>query len=130
MKDFTQFKQWLVSNGISESVFETIDFAVTQNEDVGVVAKKDIAQGDVLVHVPKKLMLSSLTPEELNTSLFQLVQNDSRLRHASSKTTLVALQLLCEKHNHDSFWAPYLSECPLLPIFLALYIHNQFASDN
>lgn len=126
MSDFTQFKQWLVSNGISESVFETIDFAITQKEDVGVVAKKDIAQGDVLVHVPKKLMLSSLTPEELNTSLFQLVQNDARLRHQSSKTTLLALQLLCEKHNHDSFWAPYLSayhKSPYFGVLLHCVVH-------
>ena len=41
--------------------------------------------------------------------LWQAIHSDRLLTHPSSEPLLLALQLLCEKHNTSSFWTPYIS---------------------
>lgn len=107
-KDFKEFKHWLSTNGMA-SFLESVDFSPSFIEGGGVVAQKDIHSGDVLFKVPKNLLLSSITPRERNTTLWQAIHSDRLLTHPSSEPLLLALQLLCEKHNTSSFWTPYIS---------------------
>eukprot|EP00727_Mastigamoeba_balamuthi_P010863 m51a1_g64 putative histone-lysine n-methyltransferase setd3 (507) ;mRNA; f:213303-215263 len=75
-------------------------------EGTGIVATADHAEGDVLVEVPRALMM---TEETAAAS-----QSASILKGAAAlfPEVAVALHLLGEKHNIKSKWAPYIKILP------------------
>lgn len=53
---FEEFYNWLTSNG---AFFEGLKIAKFSGYDYGVMSEKEIGQGDLLIAIPRKLMLTS-----------------------------------------------------------------------
>jgi histone-lysine N-methyltransferase SETD3 len=106
--DLDQLRVWLLKNGLDGKWLEGIEFAANLPEGTGVVAKKDFKKGEPFLQVPRKLMFTCQAMQ--NTPLGQLLKVDRFL--AQSPSLCLALHLLVEKHNHSSFWTPYLRTLP------------------
>lgn len=106
--DLEQLRVWLLKNGLDSKWLEGIEFAANLPEGSGVVAKKDFKKGEPFLQVPRKLMFTCQAMQ--NTPLGQLLKVDKFL--AQSPSLCLALHLLVEKHNHSSFWTPYIKTLP------------------
>ncbi|GFG32224.1 hypothetical protein Cfor_02037 [Coptotermes formosanus] len=74
----------------------------------GIEAEKNFAQGDLLLAVPRKVML---TTENIQDSLLDpLFRTDAMLQHMPN--VALSLLLLVEKFKADSFWKPYIAVLP------------------
>ncbi|XP_054264332.1 actin-histidine N-methyltransferase-like [Macrosteles quadrilineatus] len=77
---------------------------------LGLVALRDVSEGEVIVAVPRKLMI---TAESVQASkLGYLLANETMLKHMPN--VALALFLLLERFSSEgpSFWAPYLNMLP------------------
>jgi len=107
-EEFEQLRVWLLKNGLEQRWLENIEFAANLPEGCGVVAKKDFQKDEPFLQVPRKLMFTCQMMQE--TVLGRLIKSDSFL--SQSPSLCLALHLLCEKHNHSSFWTPYIRTLP------------------
>ena len=105
-EDTNAFLQWFADNG---GKYHGIGLVQTESMGRGVFAEADIAVGDKLIEVPKKLLISidSLfkdSVDPINVRILQSFQTDEEI--------LVCF-LLIEKHKGiSSFWKPYLDVLP------------------
>ncbi|KAF2078643.1 hypothetical protein CYY_000014 [Polysphondylium violaceum] len=101
-----QFMDWMKKNGFDESKC-SVKVGRNLNEGTGLVATKEIKEGEVFVEVPKELFITEQTAIKslgegiLKERFFQMVPN-----------MLVVLQLIKESLNEKSFWAPYINLLP------------------
>jgi len=101
-----QFMNWMKANGFDESKC-SVKVARNLNEGTGLVATKEIKEGEVFVEVPRELFITeetaikSLGENILKDRFFQMVP-----------TILVVVQLMKESLNEKSFWAPYINLLP------------------
>ncbi|XP_023228107.1 histone-lysine N-methyltransferase setd3-like [Centruroides sculpturatus] len=99
------FLSWCSGAGAN---FETIDIKKLKDEEYGLVSKQLLNEGDVVLKVPRKLMMTTTTISE--PILNNFVKKDPILQHMSN--VVLALHLMNEYVNPDSFWKPYLSILP------------------
>lgn len=104
---FESFLSWLRENGCYAS---KVRLASGLTEGNGVVATQEVAEGELIVKIPQKLMITAQSALEV-PAISQLLQSDQLVK--SMPNLLVALQLLYERHTQKtSFWAPYLRVLP------------------
>ncbi|KAI8977011.1 hypothetical protein BDF20DRAFT_872393 [Mycotypha africana] len=100
------FLDWLINNGASISDSIAFKDYSSENAGRGVVATKDIKDGDVLFSIPRSLLLSQLT-----TSLKEVDGLLDDLNGLLGWTPLI-ISLMYEMKKDDSFWKPYLDVLP------------------
>ncbi|XP_021918937.1 histone-lysine N-methyltransferase setd3 isoform X2 [Zootermopsis nevadensis] len=100
-----EFETWMKENGAE---IDGIEIAQFPNYEYGIKANKNFSQGDLLIAVPRKVML---TAENVEGSLLgPLLQKDAMLQHMPN--VALSLLLLIEKFKPDSFWKPYIAVLP------------------
>ncbi|RZF47771.1 hypothetical protein LSTR_LSTR006035 [Laodelphax striatellus] len=102
-----RFMSWLEKNGA-----EVNNVAISEFEGygLGIRAEKDIKTGDMMIGIPRKIMM---TIESVQTSLLStLVTRDTMLKLMPN--IALALLVLVERFrsDSDSFWAPYIDMLP------------------
>ncbi|XP_014255768.1 histone-lysine N-methyltransferase setd3-like isoform X2 [Cimex lectularius] len=102
MKSLTD---WMLENG---SKIDGVEICEFEGYDYGLRSLKDINQNDLMISVPRKLMMT--TEFARKSELEYLMQNDALLAHMPSMS--LALFLLLEKFRGNSFWEPYLNSLP------------------
>ncbi|KAL1138437.1 hypothetical protein AAG570_008501 [Ranatra chinensis] len=96
---------WMENNG---AVIKNMRISEFSNYDYGLKAIGDIKENDLLVVVPRKLML---TTEMANNSILgNLIKTDPLLQSMPNVT--LAVFLLIERFNETSFWKPYIFMLP------------------
>ncbi|XP_072158598.1 actin-histidine N-methyltransferase [Bemisia tabaci] len=100
------FDSWLENNGAQ---FEGLKLAELSDYGCGLVATKDIESGEMILKIPRKLMM---TVEDAESShLNKLIQENTILQHMPNIT--LALFLLYERFKpQKSFWEPYFNVLP------------------
>ncbi|XP_063538593.1 actin-histidine N-methyltransferase [Cydia strobilella] len=99
------FFSWLSENG---AAFEGIDIQEFEGYDLGLVAKKEFKEGSLVLTVPRKLMMTEQNARD--STLSEFIAVDPLLQNMPNIT--LALFLLLEKNNAESFWRPYIDVLP------------------
>ncbi|XP_075233927.1 SET domain containing 3 [Lycorma delicatula] len=101
------FITWLESNGAQ---INGVGIANFPGYELGIQAKRDLAEGEMLIGIPRKLMM---TVDSVQCSLLgPLLSGDTMVRHMPN--VALALLLLVERFRKDkeSHWLPYLNMLP------------------
>ncbi|KAG4074422.1 hypothetical protein HA402_000401 [Bradysia odoriphaga] len=98
-----KFVEWAKTNGAE---FDGIDIAEFPNYELGLAATKDFKQNDLLITIPRKMIMSLD-----NVSASVLPMMSSPIIESMSNVKF-AFWLIVEKLNPDSFWKPYLDILP------------------
>jgi len=102
---FEEFTTWMKANGAE---FDGVKIKWFEGYGYGIEAEKNFAQGDLLIAVPRKVML---TTENIEHSLLgPLFRMDPMLQHMPN--VALSLLLLVEKFRLDSFWKSYIAVLP------------------
>ncbi|KAG6450200.1 hypothetical protein O3G_MSEX006446 [Manduca sexta] len=100
-----KYLKWLNENEVQ---FEGIDIAEFEGYGLGLKATKTFPEGSLILTVPSKVMMTENNAKESELGPFidmdPLLQNMANIR--------LALFLLLEKNNPDSFWRPYIDALP------------------
>nr|CAD7587343.1 unnamed protein product [Timema genevievae] len=104
---FGEFISWMKSNGAE---VDGVKIAQFSGYDYGLQAEKDFEEGELMIAVPRKLMMSADNAKD--SVLGPLMRKDPMLQHMPN--VALSLLLLAEKFNPDSFWRPYIKVLPTL----------------
>ena len=98
--------QWAKRNGVYFGKVKPANFAATGR---GLMACRKLKNGDCIVSVPEKLLITTRTVERSKVAkLLTMVKDKLSARH------LLCLFLLYERFcGEDSFWFPYISTLPV-----------------
>lgn len=100
-----KFLNWMFENG---GMFDFITVEEFPGYELGLKIDKDVSQGDLVISVPRKLMI---TTENAQNSVFgTLLEKDTMLKNMPNVS--LAMFLLIEKFTPDSFWKPYIDILP------------------
>eukprot|EP01103_Thecamoeba_quadrilineata_P003169 TRINITY_DN12977_c0_g1_i1.p1 TRINITY_DN12977_c0_g1~~TRINITY_DN12977_c0_g1_i1.p1 ORF type:complete len:421 (+),score=52.70 TRINITY_DN12977_c0_g1_i1:62-1324(+) len=116
-KNIAQFNEWMVQNGFNTNRSK-IGISTFDETGRGAIAIKDIKTNDLVVEVPKKIIVSRLAAEISDISN---VIVDPRVEH--DNFLALSLFLMYESENRSSFWLPFLKMLPKnfnCPIFWTL----------
>ncbi|BFZ12485.1 hypothetical protein BsWGS_15524 [Bradybaena similaris] len=102
---FPAFIKWLNENGVSTSSVEIAEF---DDFGYGLKAATDLMESDKFLHIPRKLMMTVDSAKE--STLGPLIAEDKILQVMPNVT--LAMHLLNEKFNKQSFWLPYIDILP------------------
>ncbi|XP_059178140.1 actin-histidine N-methyltransferase-like [Physella acuta] len=102
---FPGFVKWLTDHGVDTSSVEISEFP---QFGYGLKATRDIKENDKFLQIPRKLMLTVDSAKK--SSLGSLIAEDKILQVMPNVT--LALHLLNEKLNPESFWKPYIDILP------------------
>lgn len=99
------YVKWLQENGAQ---FEGVAISDFDGYELGLKATKEFGEGSLILTIPSKLMMSEKNAKESDLSAF--IDIDPLLQNMPNIT--LALFLLLEKSNPDSFWKPYIEFLP------------------
>ncbi|PVD25870.1 hypothetical protein C0Q70_13534 [Pomacea canaliculata] len=102
---FPAFLEWLHKNGVDTSAVEIASFP---GFGYGLKTTKDIKEADLLLKIPRKLML---TVDSAKMSVLGELISEDKILQVMPNVTL-AMHLLIEFKVADSFWKPYLAILP------------------
>jgi hypothetical protein len=100
--ELREFKRWLNDNGVK---MNGVDISSGLKEGNGLVALRDLNEGETVIEVPYALIISTDF----------VVRQESMIRIATdpmvrvTPTLLLALYLLQQKNTINSMWQPYIS---------------------
>eukprot|EP01028_Stygiella_incarcerata_P013142 TRINITY_DN81557_c0_g1_i1.p1 TRINITY_DN81557_c0_g1~~TRINITY_DN81557_c0_g1_i1.p1 ORF type:complete len:480 (+),score=150.05 TRINITY_DN81557_c0_g1_i1:137-1441(+) len=97
------FEKWLRDNGAEMANVKFVEFTDT---GLGAMAKNDMSEGEMLALIPKKLFLTS---SRMNATGMAEVMDVVTGLNAQYQLALV---LLHEDADQNSFWRPYLDNLP------------------
>ncbi|XP_049875121.1 actin-histidine N-methyltransferase [Pectinophora gossypiella] len=100
-----KYLHWLKENGAQ---FEGVDISEFEGYDLGLKATKEFKEGSLILTVPSKVMMTEKDAKESPLSAF--ISVDPLLQNMPNIT--LALYLLLEKNNPDSFWRSYIDVLP------------------
>lgn len=100
-----EFLLWLRNNNVE---FDGLKIAEYPGLDLGIEAEKDFKEGDMMIAVPRSVML---TVENIQHSPFkELAKKDPLL--VNMPNVALSLLLLLQRHDPKSFWKPYMNMLP------------------
>ncbi|KAK7000066.1 histone-lysine N-methyltransferase setd3 [Biomphalaria glabrata] len=102
---FPTFLKWLNDNGVDTSALEITQFP---QYGYGLKATRDLKESEKLLQIPRKLMMTVDSAKQ--SPLGALIKEDKILQVMPNVT--LALHLLNEKLNPQSFWKPYIDILP------------------
>ena len=96
--------RWLERGGAQLSKLQVVR---RENGERDVLARSDIAVGEVVLQVPRALLLT--TEVARHSEIGRRIEDQL---HPDNELLYLASFLLQEKHRSDSFWKPYLDSLP------------------
>lgn len=99
------YLKWLKDNEVQFDGTEISEFA---GYELGLKAGKAFTEGSLILTVPAKVMMTEKNAQE--SDLAEFIAVDPLLQNMPNIT--LALFLLLEKNNPDSFWKPYIETLP------------------
>jgi hypothetical protein len=107
------FLQWSKTNGIQHDKVSVQDFVLSGK---GLAASEDIDHDEIIITVPRRLLLCVKTALESETigPIFQQLKHDLNL----DEDSIVTLFIMYEKGKSNSIWKPYFD---ILPQDLSTY---------
>ncbi|XP_050344540.1 actin-histidine N-methyltransferase [Nymphalis io] len=100
-----KYVSWLQDNGAQ---FDGIDITDFDGYELGLKATKEFTEGSLILTVPCKVIMSE--KDARDSDLASFINVDPLLQNMPNIT--LALFLLLEKSNPDSFWKPYIDFLP------------------
>ncbi|XP_046967804.1 actin-histidine N-methyltransferase [Vanessa cardui] len=100
-----KYVSWLHDNGAQ---FDGVDICDFDGYELGLKATKEFTEGSLILTVPHKVIMSEKDARDSDLSAF--IKIDPLLQNMPNIT--LALFLLLEKSNPDSFWKPYIDFLP------------------
>ncbi|XP_035217158.1 actin-histidine N-methyltransferase-like isoform X2 [Stegodyphus dumicola] len=100
-----KFYEWCSEHGAK---FSCVKVKEISDGNFGVVAEEDIKEHEPFLTIPRKMMMSEISAK--NSKLGPLISKDPILQHMPN--IQLAMHLLMEYLNPDSFWKPYISILP------------------
>ncbi|XP_049768783.1 actin-histidine N-methyltransferase [Schistocerca cancellata] len=97
---------WAVANGAEVRGVKVTHFP---NYGLGLQAERDISEGELVVAIPRHIMLTTDTARK-SPILGPLIREDTMLQHMPN--VALSLLLLVERFSTDSFWRPYVEALP------------------
>jgi len=104
---YSTLVSWLQKNG---STFPDLEIKHYSNTFRGVIASTNIQKNKCIMSIPRKCIITTLLAKESKICK-ELLQN-RKPTDVFSNHTWIALYLIQEKNNPDSFWKPYLDILP------------------
>ncbi|PRP86470.1 histone-lysine N-methyltransferase setd3-like [Planoprotostelium fungivorum] len=104
---FKEFDVWLKKNSVQS---DSIALVGDLNEGNGLVASKDIKEGEKIIEIPPHLLITLKGAKEGNHSLKEFVNDNEMLKTVPA--LCLAIYLLYEKQALASFYAPYIRMLP------------------
>ncbi|XP_062569991.1 actin-histidine N-methyltransferase-like [Saccostrea cucullata] len=104
-KAIPEFLEWLKKHNVDTSAVEITSFP---DCGYGLQATKDLNESDPFLTIPRKVMMTTGTAKE--SLLGPLIEEDKILQAMPS--VVLALHVLCERRQADSFWKPYINVLP------------------
>lgn len=104
-KAIPEFLEWVRKHGVDTSAVEITSFP---DCGYGLQATKDLKETDPFLTIPRKVMMTTGTAKE--SLLGPLIEEDQILQAMPS--VVLALHVLCERRQPDSFWEPYINVLP------------------
>ena len=89
---------------------------------LGLKVTKDINEGDVVIRIPKKAMMSVNTAKA--SSIGTLIEKDPLLQ--TMPNVVLAVHLLIERNSPASIWEPYINTLPHSYTTVLYYSTEQF----
>ena len=102
-----EFSEWLEKNGAVVDGVKITEVG-KNDEELGLKTTKDLKVGDVVLTIPRKLMMSLDTAK--NSEIGRLIEKDMMLQKMNN--VALSLHLLLEKTSPASFWEPYINILP------------------
>lgn len=99
------FLSWCSDAGAN---YKAVQIKKLKDEEYGLVSNYPLKEDDVILQVPRKLMMTATTISD--SVLGNFIKKDPILQHMPN--IVLALHLMNEYVNQDSFWKPYLSILP------------------
>ncbi|KAM9708583.1 actin-histidine N-methyltransferase isoform 2-T2 [Menidia menidia] len=103
---FPELMSWARQSGASCDGFTVADFG---SEGFGLKATRDIKAEELFLWIPRKMLM---TVESAQNSVLGPLHSQDRILQAMGNVTL-ALHLLCERADPNSFWRPYIRSLPV-----------------
>ncbi|XP_026330647.1 histone-lysine N-methyltransferase setd3 [Hyposmocoma kahamanoa] len=100
-----KYVKWLNENGAQFAGVEICEFI---GYDLGLKAVKPFSEGSLILKVPSKVMMTE--KDARDSSLSEFIGKDPLLQNMPNIT--LALFVLLEKNNPESFWKPYIDALP------------------
>ncbi|CAG9788151.1 unnamed protein product [Diatraea saccharalis] len=100
-----KYLKWLRENGAQ---FDGVKIAEFEGYELGLKTTKDFKEGSLILTVPANVMMSERNAQE--SELSEFIKVDPLLQNMPNIT--LALFLLLEKNNQESFWKPYIDILP------------------
>jgi Rubisco LSMT substrate-binding/SET domain len=121
-QNMDKFRQWIESSGEFGSDGSDLKVSLSQGHDEGngLVAKVGVEAGEVLLSVPRRLMMTTEGAVRSKTEDIEVLFDMDVVKRLPS--LILALHLLDERFNvgAESFWAPYIDALPRrysIPLF-------------
>eukprot|EP01133_Synstelium_polycarpum_P002914 gene2914-3348_t len=99
------FKEWVVKNGCTS--LDNVKITRTLNEGTGLVATKEIKEGEEFLVVPQKMFMTQETAFKSFGDKIQKVELFKQM-----PVLMLVVHIIQEAQNKTSFWAPYLRMLP------------------
>lgn len=105
------FNEWLINN---RAKFESLEIKQISSENRGVISKKRIKPGTIFVSIPDKCILGF--DNILESEIGKKMEKNNIGCHS-----IIAVYILNEKNNPNTFWKPYFDILPVkyenIPLF-------------
>ena len=99
--------EWLQKNG---SYFPHLEIKHYSNTFRGVIAKKNITKNNCIMRIPHKCIITTIHAKK--SDICKELEKNMTSTDVLSNHTWLALYLLVEKNNPNSYWKPYLDILP------------------
>jgi len=113
------FVSWIKSLG---GIIDGVEVADYGTHGLGLKVTKDINEGDVVIRIPKKAMMSVNTAKA--SSIGTLIEKDPLLQ--TMPNVVLAVHLLIERNSPASIWEPYINTLPHSYTTVLYYSTEQF----
>merc|ERR1719384_2082863 len=113
------FLSWLSSLG---AVIKGVEVADYGGQGLGLRVTRDIKQGEEVIRVPQKAMMSVDTAK--SSSIGTLIEKDPLLQ--TMPNVVLAVHLLIERNSPASIWEPYINTLPHSYTTVLYYSCQQF----
>ena len=113
------FMSWITELG---AVVDGVEVADYGDKGLGLKVTKDIKEGEVVIKIPKKAMMSVDTAKA--SSIGTLIEKDPLLQ--TMPNVVLAVHLLIERNSPASIWEPYINTLPHTYTTVLYYTQEQF----
>jgi len=113
------FLAWLTDLGAVTDGVEVADYG---KQGLGLKVSKDIKEGDVVIRIPQKAMMSVDTAK--SSSIGTLIERDPLLQ--TMPNVVLAVHLLIERNSPASVWEPYINILPHSYTTVLYFTPSQF----